>query len=119
MPDDASAVPQKLCDLADLNDGEAKALVARVDGRQRNIFIVRKGDTVHGYFNWCPHAQDFLDQIHGQFFNKDKTLLRCGKHGALFDIDSGACVLGPAEGQSLVRVPVAVRDGGVYMDEGG
>ena len=118
MPDDASAAPEKLLDLADLEDGEARALVARVNGRQRNIFVVRRGEGAVAYFNWCPHAQDFLDQIQGQFFNKDHTRLRCGKHGALFDIDSGACVLGPAEGQSLMRVPIAVRDGAVYVEEG-
>ena len=118
MPDDASTGPERLCALSDIEDGAAKALVARVDGKQRNIFIVRRGETILGYLNWCPHAQDFLDQIPGQFFNKDETRLRCGKHGALFDIETGACVLGPAEGQSLVRVPITVRDGDIHVGEG-
>jgi len=107
---------QKLVDLDEIEDGNAKAMVGRVDGKQRNIFVVRKGETVYAYLNWCPHAQDFIDQVPGIFFNRDRTLIRCGKHGALFNIEDGACVGGPAEGQKLVSLKAFVRDGAVYLD---
>lgn len=107
---------QRLCDVDEIADGDAKAMVARVDGKQRNIFIVRRNGEVFAYLNWCPHAQDFIDQIPGQFFNKNKTLIRCGKHGAVFAIEDGRCVGGPAEGQSLVSLEVGMKDGGIYLD---
>ena len=107
---------QTLMRLDELEEGAAKALVARVDGKQRNIFVVHKDGGVFAYLNWCPHAQDFIDQVPGQFFSGDKKLIRCGKHGALFTIDDGRCVGGPAEGQSLVKLSVGVRDGEIILD---
>ena len=76
-------------------------MVARVAGKQRNIFVIRQGGDVHAYVNWCPHNQVLIDQIPGQFFNSEKTMLRCSKHGALFQINDGLCVEGPCEGESL------------------
>lgn len=43
--------------------------------------------------------------------------LVCGKHGALFEDDSGECSYGPCEGAFLRRVEVAVEDGAVYLTD--
>ena len=95
---------EELCLLKDIEDNGAAGMIARVSGKQRNIFVVRQGDDIHAYVNWCPHNQVLIDQIPGQFFNHDKTYLQCSKHGALFRIDDGFCVKGPCEGEYLKAV---------------
>ncbi|MEK9678782.1 MAG: Rieske (2Fe-2S) protein [Rhodospirillaceae bacterium] len=105
----------EICRLDDIPDNNAKGMVAEVEGKKRNIFVARKGDAVFAYLNWCPHNQVLIDQIPGQFYNKDYSLLRCSKHGALFNIDDGMCVQGPCEGKSLTALTTVVKDGGVYL----
>ena len=61
-----------------------------------------------GYVNACPHQGTWLNIGGGEFFNKDGTRLRCGRHGALFDVDTGACVEGPCEGEHLEPVAIAL-----------
>jgi len=107
----------ELCPVEEIEDGGAKGMVARVEGKQRNIFVVRQGDDFYAYLNWCPHNQVLIDQIPGQFFNGDKSLLRCSKHGALFQIESGLCVEGPCEGEILQALACSASDGIVYIEE--
>ena len=107
--------PVKLCLLTEVEKHDAKGLVARVAGKQRNIVVVRQDEAIYAYLNWCPHNQVLLDQIPGQFFNKDKTFLCCSKHGALFQINDGVCVEGPCEGEKLQELDCRVEDGIVYL----
>lgn len=107
----------KLCDLNDIADNEAKGFVGRVDGKQRNIFAVRKGDAYLVYLNCCPHAGALIDHIPGKFFNGDGTLLRCGMHGALFRIEDGECVDGLCVGKKLARLPSETNEDVLYLDE--
>ena len=60
---------RELCKLEEIPNNEAKGLIAEVDGKQRNIFIIRKGKNVFGYINWCPHNQVLIDQIREQIQN--------------------------------------------------
>ncbi|HZM08341.1 MAG TPA: Rieske (2Fe-2S) protein, partial [Methylocella sp.] len=41
--------------------------------------------------------------------------LRCGRHGARFEIDTGICVDGPCQGASLESVALAVIQGDVCL----
>ena len=43
--------------------------------------------------------------------NMDKTRILCATHGAAFEIETGSCVSGPCEGDSLTPYPVTVVDG--------
>ena len=63
--------PTKLCQLDDIPENGAKGMVAVVDGKQRNIFVARRGSMTYAYLNWCPHNQALIDQIPGQFFNEE------------------------------------------------
>ena len=86
------------------------------ESRPFPIVIVRTGaDAFFGYVNSCPHERAWLNIGSGEFFNEDRTRLECGRHGALFEIESGACVEGPCKGASLEPVPVAVIDGEVCL----
>lgn len=107
----------KLCELDDIADMEAKGFVGRVDGKQRNIFAVRKADTFYVYVNQCPHAGALIDHIQGKFFSGDGSQLRCGMHGALFQIENGECTDGPCLGKSLTPLPSEAKEDGLYIEE--
>ncbi len=107
----------KLCELDDIGEMEARGFVGRVDGKQRNIFAVRKAGNYYVYLNQCPHNGSLIDHIQGKFFNVDGTLLRCGMHGALFEIEDGNCIDGPCSGKSLTPVLSQAREDGLYIEE--
>ena len=103
--------------IDDLLDTDAKGLVALVSGKQRNIFVARKGEQVFAYLNWCPHNQVLIDQIPNKFFNSDKSYVQCSKHGALFEINNGLCIEGPCEGEFLKALDIVVENGIIYLVE--
>ena len=107
----------ELCHLDDIPENGAKGMIATVDGKQRNIFIVRRKGRAYAYLNWCPHNQVLIDQIPGQFFNQDRSLIQCSKHGALFRIEDGYCVEGPCLGESLKRLPCESKNGLILLLE--
>ena len=106
-----------LCKLETIPDGNAVGMVAEVAGKKRNIFVVRQGQSVCGYLNWCPHNQVLIDQIPGQFFNHDKTYLQCSKHGALFRVADGFCIKGPCEGEYLKALNVEFEITGLSIPD--
>ena len=108
---------KKLCQLIDIPDNNAKGMVAVVHGKQRNIFVVRRGNKIYAYLNWCPHSQVLIDQIPGQFFNEDNSLIQCSKHGALFRVEDGFCVEGPCQGEHLMSLPCNIEKGSVVLIE--
>lgn len=99
--------------------GEAKVIEVEgpVDGIASSILMSREGDSVVAYLNTCPHAGRRLDWAPGQFLISKDGLLVCAAHGASFEIGSGECVAGPCRGQSLLNVPVDVRDGAVFLKD--
>tara|TARA_B100000315_G_scaffold223256_1_gene227889 strand:- start:13163 stop:13498 length:336 start_codon:yes stop_codon:yes gene_type:complete len=107
----------EICKLDDVPDNDAKGMVAEVDGKQRNIFVARKGEQAFAYLNWCPHNQVLIDQIPNKFFNADYSLIQCSKHGALFQIEDGLCVEGPCEGESLKSLTTSVENGMICLVE--
>ena len=107
----------ELCQLLEIADNNAKGMVAVVDGKKRNIFVVRRGTRVYAYLNCCPHTQVLIDQIPGQFFNNEYSFLQCSKHGALFRVEDGFCVEGPCKGQSLKSLPCAIKNGVIMLFE--
>ena len=78
-------------------------------------FVVRKGDEVFAYQNFCVHAGHPLNWRPDEFLTKDKSTLMCASHGALYDVSSGDCVGGPCKGKALRKVSVEIREGFVYV----
>ena len=69
---------------------------------QRSVAVVRVGDRVHAYANVCPHAGFLLSG--GPV---TATTLICDVHGAVFDLETGAPLSGPAPvGLSLYQVRI-------------
>ena len=52
----------------------------------RSLFVVRTGATVRAYENSCPHTGGPLDWVPDQFLTREKDMILCATHGALFRI---------------------------------
>lgn len=112
--------PHILFPLAALPDGQARGFILPLAGNgpqpgfphpEQRILVVRRGDTVRGYRNICPHAGTPLDWTPDRFMSLDGRYLQCATHGALFQVEDGRCVGGPCRGKSLAAIPVTVTDG--------
>lgn len=79
-------------------------------------FVVRRGDDVYAYKNYCMHVGHPLNYAPDSFLTKDEGLIICASHGALYEIDTGLCVGGPCPGKMLRAVPVEVVDGMVVVE---
>lgn len=105
-----------LCRLDEIADGGARGIA--VPGLERKVVVVRKGDRVHGYLDSCPHYEGSTPMAwkSDAYLNGERTHIACHSHGALFDIETGECVLGPCLGKALTPVRLRVGEqGGVEM----
>jgi nitrite reductase/ring-hydroxylating ferredoxin subunit len=64
-------------------------------------FVLRWQGKVFAYENVCPHAGHPLNMTPQGFFNLDRSLLICSSHGAVFEPQTGECVVGPCAGAAL------------------
>jgi nitrite reductase/ring-hydroxylating ferredoxin subunit len=92
-------------------DGAARNFVLEMRAGRFHGFAIRRGDTVTGYVDRCPHMGPPLAQELDGYLTPDGAMIACSWHGALFRIDDGQCVGGPCIGAALIPWPLAVRDG--------
>jgi nitrite reductase/ring-hydroxylating ferredoxin subunit len=78
-------------------------------------FVVRQGDEVFAYQNFCVHVGHQLNWSPNKFLTKDKSAIICASHGATYEIKTGLCFAGPGSSKTLRKVEVAVRDGLIYV----
>lgn len=110
-----------VCDADSVEAGGAKAFsLSRIhengEARPFPIVILRThGNDYFGYVNTCPHQGTWLNFGSGEFFTPDRAFLKCGRHGARFEIDSGQCIDGPCEGKGLEPIALAVVDGEICL----
>lgn len=109
-----------LCRIGEIEDGQGRAFVLGEGAEALAVFVVRSGQLAFAYVNACPHLGTPLDWgsfdgTGGRFVSADSGNILCATHGAEFRIEDGFCVHGPCRGQSLVPVPVSVRDGDVVL----
>ena len=102
-----------LCRLDEIEDPGSRGF-EDVPG-EAPLFVVRRGGEVFAYRNVCPHYRAPLDWKPDAFLTRDRRLILCSMHGALFDIANGVCVEGPCPGQALTAVSVTVTGGRVYL----
>jgi len=101
--------------LAELDDPGAREFEVGAGEWPFRGFVVHSNGRLYAYANICPHRQHPLNLRDDDFLTPDGGLLRCVSHGALFEIDSGRCVLGPCPGQRLTALPVHVADGEIIV----
>jgi nitrite reductase/ring-hydroxylating ferredoxin subunit len=97
--------------LDQIADPGARNYVLQIGDRRFHGFVVRRGGQAFGYVDRCPHAGLPLAQALDQYLTPDGGLIACSWHGALFEVETGACVGGPCAGARLSPWPVAVEDG--------
>ena len=78
-------------------------------------FVVRQGEGVFAYQNYCVHVGHPLNWMPDGFLTKDKDNIICASHGALYEIDSGLCIAGPCTGKTLHPVEVRVEKGEIIV----
>lgn len=107
-----------LARLADLPDGAAVTVMLDGDSfPPLTGILVREGDVVHAFLNRCPHAGRPLGLGSRSVLTPDGELMQCLAHGALFEKYTGLCIAGPCVDESLRRLPVAVRDDEVRLQD--
>ena len=77
--------------------------------------MVRNEDGVFAYRNVCPHAGHSLNWKPHAFLTRNRDLIMCSMHGAIFDIGSGVCLEGPCPGRALTRLKVEIVSGDVVV----
>jgi len=102
-----------LCPLDEIASPGARGFRFRVDDAVFAGFVIRKGETVVGYVDSCPHAGWPLAGPNGRFLTRENDLILCAGHAALFRIEDGAMVAGPCQDVALTPWPVRVVDGAV------
>jgi nitrite reductase/ring-hydroxylating ferredoxin subunit len=110
-----------ICAADGIERGDAKAFsLSRLDqsgeSRPFSVVIVRThANDYFGYVNSCPHEGIWLNFGEGNFFTPDRAFLKCGRHGSIFEVESGVCISGPCKEQSLEPIALAVVDGDVCV----
>lgn len=109
---------QEICGEGEIEERQAREFRF---GEGRDAFamlVTRRDGELHGYVNACPHFQLPLNAPArpDRLMTIDGERLKCAHHLALFCPLTGLCVDGPAKGDSLIRVPLAIKNGRVSID---
>nr|WP_257230279.1 Rieske (2Fe-2S) protein [Pseudomonas sp. SbOxS1] len=80
---------------------------------QDSVVVILHEQQVFAYRNACPHLDTPLAWRKDAYLNAAQDRIVCFAHGALFEIRTGRCVLGPCLGQSLHVLQVIVDDDGM------
>jgi nitrite reductase/ring-hydroxylating ferredoxin subunit len=108
----AKSLTDVVCRVSDLKDGQSYGFDPFKKGRD-TVFVVRKGDKIHAYLDICPHYNRTpLPWKKNAYLTADAQQITCSAHGAIFDIETGVCALGPCLGQSLTSVGVVISHEG-------
>lgn len=103
----------RLCHAGDVGEGQARGFAPWPETR-RKVILVRRNGRLFGWLDACPHYPGGTPMAwrSDAYLNGEGTHLACHSHGALFDLETGECVLGPCLGQGLTRVELTVTEGG-------
>ncbi len=75
------------------------------------VFLVSKDEKFFAYVNACPHVDGApLAWKKNEYLDRDRQNIVCSGHGALFDIETGVCTIGPCLGQALKKVELEMDD---------
>jgi nitrite reductase/ring-hydroxylating ferredoxin subunit len=111
----APAPGQRLCTLENVPEGGCIELRYGAGEGAFSLLLYRSGADVNVYVNCCPHFSLPLNARPGEFLLLGKARIMCAYHCAIFRLEDGHCIDGPAVGMGLDRVPVEIRDGYIFV----
>lgn len=105
-----------LCAAEDVVQGQGKEVVFGEGHEAFRVLLLRAGERVVAYHNFCPHFSPPLNYEPEVFHIFDGDELMCAHHTAMFRIADGECFDGPCRGARLTAIPVQVaKDGSVTV----
>lgn len=104
---------QRVCHINDIPKEGSKELTLK----GTSFIAVKSDNDIYLYHNRCPHLGLPLQCQQDQFLNYDKSLILCSLHGALFEINSGRCILGPCQNQALKAADYYIKDEHIYIKD--
>ena len=109
----------RLCHASDIGEDQARGFMT-ARGAGRKVIVTRREGRLHGWLDACPHYPGGTPMAwkSDAYLNGEGTHLACHSHGALFDIETGECVLGPCLGQRLTRVELTLTEAGDVLIAG-
>ena len=113
----APAPGTRLCHTDAIPDGACTELRYGSDDAAFGLLLYRRGGEIRVYVNSCPHFSLPLNARPNQFLLLPDDCLMCAWHSAVFRLEDGYCIDGPAKGSTLGRVPVHVVDGQIFIGE--
>ena len=106
-----------LCHAQELQKTGARSIVLGEGADTLDVLVIERGGVRRAYINACPHQFIPLETFPDWVFTEDREHLVCTGHGALFVPETGQCVEGPCEGDSLTALKILERDGEIYLAE--
>jgi nitrite reductase/ring-hydroxylating ferredoxin subunit len=106
---------QRLCALERLQDGGCTELSWGEGEGAPTLLLYRSGLEVKAFINCCPHFSLPLNSRPGEFLLMSEERIMCAHHCAVFRLQDGQCVDGPAGNTALEAVPLEIRDGQVLV----
>jgi nitrite reductase/ring-hydroxylating ferredoxin subunit len=106
----------RLCRIDEIPDGEARGFDPHGLG-QDTMLVIRRDNSLYAWRDACPHISGVpMAWRKDAYLNAARDRIVCSAHGALFDIATGLCTLGPCLGQSLEPITVTVgADAAIYL----
>ena len=104
-----------VCALDAVADGGAKMFSFGAAEKPFRLLVLRSGDGVFGYVNSCAHFGVPLAEKPEQLIFNPHVSISCNVHYARYRWQDGYCESGDCEGESLLTVPLAVREGIVQI----
>lgn len=104
-----------VCRLDELSDPGCKEFRIGEGDWPFKGFVVRKGDSVYAYQNFCLHAGHPLNWKPDEFLTSDERQIICASHGAVYEIENGECVAGPCPGLKLRPVALQLKNGEIVV----
>ena len=109
----------RVASRSELADPGSYGFTVQTDGMPVFGFVVQRNGELYGYENVCPHAGRMLNHGPHRFLTEDQSMIVCAAHGAMFDIGSGECAVGPCMGESLRRIEIREINGVIEADLSG
>jgi nitrite reductase/ring-hydroxylating ferredoxin subunit len=105
-----------LCPLEEIPEGGCRELIVGAAPLPTSLLLWRHEGSVRAYRNVCPHFSVPLNGQPGRkFFLLSDSRVMCAWHCAVFRLEDGYCLEGPAQGLSLESLPTRVEAGQVIL----